>query len=256
VNRGAAASRNLGIQNASGEYLAFLDADDFYLPRRFGVARAILESNRDIEGVLEATGTQFDTQEAERRWLKMGAPLLTTISAGVTPERIFQEHSPIGQSGHCHLNGLTLRREVISKMGLFDEDVVLVEDTVFFMKLAACATLRLGVVDRPVAMRRVHATNRITKERGPDRMWQDRMTIWLHVFSWLKQRGGDEEKEQLMLGKMLWDSRSIMPSDWMKIRRFAVFMKRAAIAVRKEPSLLRERTFLVGVLKNLRALGS
>src|SRR6476661_1937714 len=34
-NRGVAASRNLGIRNASCPFVAFLDADDYYLPNRF-----------------------------------------------------------------------------------------------------------------------------------------------------------------------------------------------------------------------------
>ncbi|GAF72464.1 unnamed protein product, partial [marine sediment metagenome] len=36
-NHGAGASRNLGIRNSHCEYVAFLDADDLYLPNRFAV---------------------------------------------------------------------------------------------------------------------------------------------------------------------------------------------------------------------------
>src|SRR5690554_4082261 len=34
-NRGPGASRNLGIMNASFDFISFLDADDWYLPNRF-----------------------------------------------------------------------------------------------------------------------------------------------------------------------------------------------------------------------------
>lgn len=37
-NRGAAASRNLGIQQASCLFIGFLDTDDYYLPGRFTTA--------------------------------------------------------------------------------------------------------------------------------------------------------------------------------------------------------------------------
>ena len=42
-NRGASASRNLGIHHAVGEYLAFLDADDVYLPHKLTEQVAILD---------------------------------------------------------------------------------------------------------------------------------------------------------------------------------------------------------------------
>jgi glycosyltransferase involved in cell wall biosynthesis len=43
-NRGMSASRNLGVRNAKGKYLAFLDSDDVWLPRKLYEQIRILDS--------------------------------------------------------------------------------------------------------------------------------------------------------------------------------------------------------------------
>src|ERR1700732_2233431 len=49
-NRGPSAARNLGIANSSGEYLGFLDADDWWKPEL--LARMVAPLERDPECVM------------------------------------------------------------------------------------------------------------------------------------------------------------------------------------------------------------
>jgi glycosyltransferase involved in cell wall biosynthesis len=48
-NRGLAVSRNVGIAAAIGDYVTFLDSDDWYAPDHLSSRRAILEANPEIE---------------------------------------------------------------------------------------------------------------------------------------------------------------------------------------------------------------
>ncbi len=49
-NHGAGPSRNLGIEKASGDFIAFLDADDYFLPNRFDSERELFKDSK-VEGV-------------------------------------------------------------------------------------------------------------------------------------------------------------------------------------------------------------
>ncbi len=50
VNLGAGASRNLGIEKASSDWIAFLDADDYYLPNRFHQLAVVLKQRPEVGG--------------------------------------------------------------------------------------------------------------------------------------------------------------------------------------------------------------
>ena len=64
-NQGACVARNLGIESAKGEYIAFQDSDDEWLPDKLEKQNEILERNPDIDIVCCKTickkldGTEF-----------------------------------------------------------------------------------------------------------------------------------------------------------------------------------------------------
>jgi len=68
-NRGAGASRNLGMKNASSDYIGFVDADNFYLPGRFKKAAEVFTSDPDCEGVYETIGNYVEDDAGLIRWV-------------------------------------------------------------------------------------------------------------------------------------------------------------------------------------------
>lgn len=252
ANRGAGASRNLGIQHSRCDCVAFLDADDYYLPNRFAHAQAILDGEPAVDGVCETMSTHFMSDDARRQWLALGHGLATGLRAGIPAERIFEEQSPMGQSGHCHVNAVTLRRRVFSRCGGFP-DLDLVEDTAFFMKLAACANLRVAHDCRPVAMRRVHASNRVTQWQSPSRVWRGRRDVYLNVLHWLRTTRPPRatERVKLIQSKMLWDMQNLVRHDSATLARRVVLVCRLAGLVFHEPRLLAHANFTRIVLRNV-----
>ena len=62
TNQGPGAARNLGIRESRGELLAFLDADDLWLPEKLRLQKAALDENPDLQLVF-CSMSQFRTPE-------------------------------------------------------------------------------------------------------------------------------------------------------------------------------------------------
>ena len=179
-NHGAGATRNLAIQKAQYEYVAFLDADDLYLENRFQKAREIFEQDDTVEGVYEAIGTKFENEEVKKEWLKSGRPYITTVSRRVDPEDLLEKLIMFNY-GHFHGDGLVVRRTIFDKAGLFQEDLRVSQDTHMYLKMAAVGRLRPGDLEEPVALRRVHSDNRFNKLSV-----EEKQAVQLKVFSYLE----------------------------------------------------------------------
>jgi len=159
-NHGRSASRNLGIKNANGLYIAFLDADDFYLPKRFEQDLKLLKDNA-IDGVYNAISAHFYRTVTIEEQSKLQ---LTTIREKIPFDRLFENMGPIGHFGYFSGIGLTVKKDIFDKVGFFNENLQVAEDTEMWMKMSLKSNLVSGIINKPVAMRGVHYTNTSFKD--------------------------------------------------------------------------------------------
>ena len=88
-NHGAGASRNLGMKNATGDFIAFLDADDYYLPNRFDAERELFK-NPEVDGVYGAIGVHYYSEKAKEQYFPIFGNRLTTVYKKHSPKEVFR----------------------------------------------------------------------------------------------------------------------------------------------------------------------
>jgi glycosyltransferase involved in cell wall biosynthesis len=162
-NRGAGASRNLGIVNSTCDYIAFLDADDWYLPNRFQKSKAVFQTDLTVDGVYEPVGTFFYEDNlpfmGKVRSREEGNRMTTYFKKVIPPDELFYEMLTM-RYGTFHTNGIVLKRELFKRTGFFNESLRLHQDIELWVRCAYYGKL-VGVNDpSPVAIRAVHPSNR------------------------------------------------------------------------------------------------
>ncbi len=152
-NHGVSATRNLGIEKSRGGLIAFLDADDYWLPGRLDKAVAMLADNPEVDGVYEAVEVQIDAGEGGPASYRSGHLLVPVENAdgGDLVSSVLLGHS-------WHTAGVLLRKEALEAVGGFPPFSV-GEDLHVWARLAAAAALESGQVARPVAVYRRHERN-------------------------------------------------------------------------------------------------
>lgn len=201
-NHGPGASRNLGIRTARFPYIAFLDADDYFLPNRFVKTAEVFAVNPDVAGVYEAIGATFENEQVQDFFLSMNFHEFTTVSEEIHPDELFEKLMS-GRFGYFSFDGFTGRKNELIKEGLFREDLYYMEDTDFMLRLSAQARLLPGSLSTPVTIRRVHGNNRVTIHASRKREIYSTSLIMWEVFSqWGKIRLSTQ-RESLVLMRLL-----------------------------------------------------
>ncbi|MBW8011285.1 MAG: glycosyltransferase family 2 protein [Chloroflexi bacterium] len=207
-NHGAAASRNLGIVNAAYSYIAFLDADDYYVKNRFAKTIEVINSHENVEGIYEAIGAVFQTPDDKVIFLKSPLSEITSVNKDVTPEKLFFELIE-GKCGYFSFIGLTISKNLILRSGLFNENLEIHEDSDLMFKLSALGRLLPGNIQIPVAMRRVHSQNRITHHYAKKRaLYKSISKLWASLYAWGKFHL-DAEKRKLIARRYIAELRKV-----------------------------------------------
>lgn len=132
-NNGPSAARNRGIRDASGKYIAFLDADDIWLPEKIASQVAVMEKNPDI-GLLCGDMVDFNEkgEEAQSHFKKNG------FDEEEFGDRLYIKNAfkKIYNKNFIATPTVMIRRSIIYKTELFPPEFRFSEDYLFWLELA------------------------------------------------------------------------------------------------------------------------
>ena len=166
-NRGVPAARNLGIRNAEGKYLTFLDADDIYFPDSLNNLREFFRSVSPRTKLVYGDFTVFfDNNDITRK--------VYAVTPQPRPDLYFQflisGGNPIVPSASM------VEKDVIMELGMFDESFRTVGDTELWSRLIL--QYDIAKIDTQIVRYRKHK-EQLTMNAALRRYNRDRQSLKL-----------------------------------------------------------------------------
>jgi glycosyltransferase involved in cell wall biosynthesis len=144
TNKKISASRNTGILNSRGKYIAFLDDDDAWLPEKLEPQVRLLEDSPATTGAVYSGFYKIDKSSGN------------TLGK-ITPTKrgdIFQD---LLTGNWIATSTVLLRKECFQKVGLFDESMVFGEDYDMWIRISQ--EFHFDYIGNPLAYYHFHDNN-------------------------------------------------------------------------------------------------
>ena len=204
-NHGAGASRNVGLEKASGDFIAFLDADDYYLPNRFEAEKELFK-NPEVDGVYGAIGVHYYSEKAKEQYYPIFGDRLTTVYKKHAPKDVFRGQLGMnGSFGLFSIDALTIRKSALDKKlsPMMKTHLRLHQDTEFLFRLSYYLDLYPGILDQAVAIRGVHESNRITQvDSKKVKPSISKVMLWKEMKSWAENEKNLPEDIKIHITRM------------------------------------------------------